>query len=144
MPSQPCPVCGHEMNRGARPITLTYKERTAAFDMPGWYCDGCGEGVHTGRDMQVSDRQLNLLKAFAENLLTPGEVRRIRKKLRLTQELAGQILGGGPNAFNKYENGSILPSQAISSLLRVLDANPEALTVLRDAQANGVTPGTDG
>ena len=63
--------------------------------MPGWYCDECGESIHTSRDMSVSDKNLNLLKARAEDLLEPSEVRRIRKKLVLSQTVAGQRLGGG-------------------------------------------------
>lgn len=118
------------MERGVQPMTLSYKGHTATFDMPGWYCAACGESVHTGKDMQTSDRRLNTLKAQAENLLIPHEVRRIRRKLGLTQSVAGRILGGGPNAFHKYENGVVVPSQAISNLLRVLEARPEALTVL--------------
>ena len=102
------------------------------FDMPGWYC-ACGEGIVTGKDMDVSDRQLNLLKARAENLVLPEEVRRIRKKLGLNQQRAGSLLGGGPNAFHKYESGEVLPSKAISNLLRVLEAMPEGLKVLHES-----------
>ena len=99
-----CPECGQLMVRDeARPFTIHYKGLSATFPMPGFYCVNCGEGVHTGKDMDVSDRNFNLLKAQAENLLSPMEVRRICKKLRLNQETAGQILGGGPNAFHKYE-----------------------------------------
>ena len=87
--------------------------------------------------MEVSDRNFNLLKAQAENLLLPTEVRRIRKKLRLNQQAAGQILGGGPNAFHKYEKGDVLPSQAISNLLRVLEALPNGLEVLQGRQTSG-------
>ncbi|MDR3708133.1 MAG: YgiT-type zinc finger protein [Capsulimonadaceae bacterium] len=60
-----CPNCGQEMHRELRAITFIYKGQSATFDMPGWYCEGCGEGVHTGDDMQVSDSQLQLLKAKA-------------------------------------------------------------------------------
>ena len=130
MNSQPCPVCGVEMERGVKTITLMYKDESTSFEMPGWYCPGCGEGIHSGQDMQESDKQLNLLKAKAEHLLLPQDVRRIRKQLMLTQEKAGQLLGGGPNAFNKYEKGLILPSQAVSNLLRVLDAYPDSMSAL--------------
>ncbi len=127
-----CHECGAIMTRGIRPVTITYKGLSATFDMPGWYCE-CGEGVVDGRDMDVSDRQLNRLKAQAERLVLPDEVRRIRKKLGLNQQKAGSLLGGGPNAFHKYESGEVLPSQAISNLLRVLEAMPEGLKVLHES-----------
>ena len=132
-----CPECGHSLVRDeARPLTICYKGLSATFQMPGFYCVSCGEGIHTGKDMEVSDRNLNLLKAQAENLLMPTEVRRIRQKLHLNQQTAGQILGGGPNAFHKYERGEVLPSQAISNLLRVLEAMPQGLEVLQGQQVS--------
>ncbi|WP_224957736.1 type II TA system antitoxin MqsA family protein [Geomonas subterranea] len=66
-----------------------------------------------------------------EGLLPPEGIRRIRKKLHLTQEAAGLIIGGGPRAFQKYEKGDLLPSWAISNALILLDRDPEALLVLK-------------
>lgn len=135
MDNQPCPHCARPMARGVQPITLTYKDLSTTFDMPGWYCAECGESVHTGSDMALSDRHLNALKAQAENVLPPAEIRRIRRKLKLTQAAAGSLVGGGPNAFHKYESGLVLPSQAVSNLLYVLEVKPDVLTVLRDRQS---------
>ncbi len=126
-----CPTTGVPMHRDMRPVTLTYKSETITFDMPGWYCNASDESIHTGADMKVSDRMLNLLKAKAERLLEPAEIRRIRKKLGLTQEQAGELIGGGPRAFQKYETGDLLPSRAISSALVLLDHDPNALAVLK-------------
>lgn len=126
-----CPETGAPMLRGVRPMTLTYKGKSMTFDMPGWYCDQSDESIHTGEDMKVSDRMLNLLKARCEGLLEPAEIRRIRKKLHLTQEAAGLLIGGGPRAFQKYESGDVLPSRAVSNALVLLDHDPEALSLLK-------------
>lgn len=134
MTSPICPETGAPMRRGVRPMTLTYKGESITFDMPGWYCDQSDESIHTGADMKVSDRMLNRLKARSEGLLEPEEIRRIRKKLKLTQEAAGLVIGGGPRAFQKYESGDLVPSRAISSALILLDHDPKALTVLRRTQ----------
>jgi HTH-type transcriptional regulator/antitoxin MqsA len=112
-------------------MTLRYKQESIEFDMPGWYSDQSDESIHTGEDMKVSDRALNRLKARNEGLLEAEEMRRIRKKLALTQVEAGELIGGGPRAFQKYESGDLLPSRAISSALRLLDADPTALAFLR-------------
>jgi len=119
------------MYRGVRSMTLNYKKESITFDMPGWYCDQSEESIHTGEDMKVSDRKLNLLKARSEGLPEPEEIRRIRKKLHLSQEAAGLLIGGGPRAFQKYESGDLLPSRAVSSALILLDHDPEALSVLK-------------
>ena len=62
-----CPETGTPMKRGVAPMTISYKDQSATFEMPGWYCDECGESIHTGEDMQVSDRMLDRLKARQEN-----------------------------------------------------------------------------
>ena len=87
-----------------------------------------------GDDMKQSDRALNRLKAQAEGFLQSEEIRRIRKRLGLTQEQAGALVGGGPRAFQKYEADDLLPSQAISSALLLLDHDPSGLDVLRARQ----------
>jgi HTH-type transcriptional regulator/antitoxin MqsA len=126
------PDTGELMHRDLRRMTLSYKDETITFDMPGWYSETSEESVHSGADLRVSDRKLNLLKARAEGLLDPAEIRRIRKKLRLTQEQAGVMIGGGPRAFQKYEAGDLLPSRAISSALMLLDRDPTGLDELKN------------
>ena len=67
--------------------------------------------------------------------MTPARIRAIRERLNLTQEEAGKLLGGGARAFTKYESGSMRPRAAAISLLRVLEAHPEAAWVLRGDDA---------
>jgi HTH-type transcriptional regulator / antitoxin MqsA len=128
------PETGTPLHRDVRPFTLTYKGESVTFDMPGWYGDRPDEGVFDPEDMKISDRALNRLKARSEGLLEPAEIRRIRKKLGLTQEQAGRLIGGGPRAFQKYESGDLLPSRAVSSALSLLDYDPASLSVLRERQ----------
>lgn len=137
MDNATCPETGQPMVRGVRPMTITYKGHSATFDMPGWYCEASGESIHTGEDMKVSDHELNRLKAKVEGLLLPEDVRRIRKRLGLTQKVAGQLIGGGVNAFQKYESGEVLVSHAITSALVLLDRDPTGLTILRQRVTEG-------
>lgn len=62
-------------------------------------------------------------------------MRRIRRKLKLSQRAASARLGGGPSSFHKYEAGNILVSQALSNLLRLLDRDPGLLAILVEATA---------
>jgi HTH-type transcriptional regulator/antitoxin MqsA len=125
-----CPLTGELMVRGERLVTLNYKDESITFHMPGWYSDHSDEGVHSGEDMRVSDRMLNLLKARVDGLLEPNQIKIIRRKLNLTQAEAGELIGGGPRAFQKYEAGDLLPSRAICSALRLLEQNPGGLSAL--------------
>ena len=58
--------------------------------------------------------------------LPPDEIRALRERLGLTQAEAGELVGGGPRAFTKYEAGAVKPSAAVVHLLRLLAASPEA------------------
>ena len=131
------------MRRGIRSMTLEYKGASISFDMPGWYCDASEEAIHTGEDMKVSDRALNRLKAAAEGLPLPEEIKRIRAKLGLTQEAAGELIGGGPRAFQKYEAGDLLPSRAVGSALALLDHDPAGLAVLHARPLRGLVIGDE-
>ena len=126
-----CPETGMPMVRGSRPLALAYKGHETVVEMPGWYCDASGESIHTREDMRVSDLALVTLKAQVENLASPGEVRRIRTSLGLSQAEAGRLIGGGVRAFQKYESGEILASRAMTNLLRSLARHPEDVDCIR-------------
>jgi HTH-type transcriptional regulator / antitoxin MqsA len=140
MTNPACPETGQPMFRDVRPMTITYKGYESTFDMPGWYCDASDESIHSGDDMKISDRALNRLKAKVEGLLEPETVRRIRKRLHLTQKDAGHLIGGGPNAFQKYESGDVVVSHAITSALLLLERDPAGLAVLRQRAVRKAKP----
>lgn len=121
---------GEKLERAVRPLTITYQGHSKTFDMPGWYPANGGEGTFTRADLKVYDQEIKKLKAKAEHLLLPSEIRVIRKRLKLTQVEAGNLLGGGKKAFQKYESGETRPSRAISNLLKVLSKDPSLLQVL--------------
>ncbi len=126
-----CPETGKPMFRGTRPMEISYKGQSATIDMPGWYCDESGESLHTADDLKVSDAALKELRLQVENLLSPQDIKRIRVKIGLTQREAGTLLGGGPNAFQKYEQDAVTVSKPMSNLLRILERHPEEIERLR-------------
>ena len=63
--------------------------------------------------------------------MTPREIRTIRQRLGLSQVEAGELIGGGPRAFTKYEAGTVTPNASVFHLLKLLEANPTALASLR-------------
>ena len=86
-------------------------------------------------DFPLNSRQtVNASNSMSSQSGSPEDMRRISKKLGLSQTATGQVIGGGPRAFQKYESGDLLPSRAISSALRLLDHDPKALRLLRPPQ----------
>lgn len=69
-----CPSCGARMLRDVRDMTLGHRGRSDMIGMPGWYCDECGEGVHSGDDMAVSDAALARLKAELQRAFSADEL----------------------------------------------------------------------
>src|ERR1700694_6017944 len=126
-----CPETGKPMARDTRCMEISYKGQSTTIDMPGWYCHESGESIHTAEDLKVSDAALKELRLEVENLLKPQDVKRIRTKIGLTQREAGTILGGGPNAFQKYEQDTVTVSKPMSNLLRVLERHPEEVEELK-------------
>lgn len=125
------PETGELLRRGVRPFLVTYKNRSMTVQLPGYYPDGNDEGVHVGEDMAVTDIALRQLKEEIEGIPSPSTIKRVRKKLKLSQREAGGLLKVGENAFDKYERGLVEPSGPTSQLLRLLDKHPELIDDLR-------------
>src|SRR5207253_1735613 len=89
-----------------------------------------GDSVHVGVDLAAADRARAELKAEVQGVLKPDEVRAIRLRLKLSQRKAGEILGGGARAFQKYESGEVLVSKPMTQLLRLLSRDPKRLKEL--------------
>ncbi len=64
------------------------------------------------------------LRAEVEDVSSPAEVSEIRKRLGISQRPAGEVLGRGPRAFQKYEKGTASVSAPMSNLLRLLAEAP--------------------
>jgi HTH-type transcriptional regulator/antitoxin MqsA len=127
-----CHHCGSKMKRDVKKASFTYKKHSIQVDQPGWYCVCCDEILLTPQDIKETEADFLVLKARVEGLYTPEEIKRIRMKLKLSQRSAGEILGGGPRAFYKYEHGLSLLSRPMNNQLRLLERNPDRLNELRN------------
>ena len=126
---QHCPFCGEKTYyHQTKPMTLFYKGQSITTDQPGFWCDSCGEAVIGGKDRKATQKVLQAFRARVDGLLTPDEIRSIRKKLKLTQQRASEIFGGGVNAFSRYERGETAVYLSTSQLLKILDNHPELLS----------------
>jgi len=125
------PETGETLRRDVRPFVVSYKGKSATVELPGYYPVNGDEGIHVGDDMAVTDAALRALKEAIEGIPAPATIRRVRKKLKLSQREAGGLLKVGENAFDKYERGLVEPSGPTSQLLRLLDQHPELIEELR-------------
>jgi HTH-type transcriptional regulator / antitoxin MqsA len=94
--------------------------------LSGLRCGTCGEVVFdadsAGRYAAAGDELV-----LRERKRQSDEIRRIRRKLGLSQAAAARLTGGGHNAFSRYERGEATPMPAVVNLLRLLDKHPDLL-----------------
>ena len=124
------PETGTLLRRSVRPQTVKFGSMTRTVEVPGWYPDDDGDAIHSGADLAESDRVFRALKkAYA------AHVREVRKRLKLTQEEAGYLIGGGRRAFQKYESGAMSPSDAAVGLIELLHRHPEEVEFLKSIRS---------
>lgn len=128
-----CPQCFEgTLKDGKQKQALEYRGRSYEYTAKGAFCNHCHDGFpeHDAREesawMAFRDR------VDAEEI---AELARIRKKLKLTQQEAAKLAGGGKNAFSRYERGQAKPVAAVLNLFRLLDKHPQLLKELRAESA---------
>jgi HTH-type transcriptional regulator/antitoxin MqsA len=99
-------------------------QKTRVDGLSGWRCGACGEVEF---DPESARRYAAAGDALVLRERQSKEIRRIRRKLGLTQVAAARLTGGGHNAFSRYERGEVAPLPAVIKLLRLLDKHPELL-----------------
>lgn len=108
-------------------FTITHAGAKArAEGLSGWRCDLCAEvefDADSARRYAAAGDKLVLQERAKQS----KEIRRIRRKLGLSQIAAARLTGGGHNAFSRYERGEVTPLPAVINLFRLLDKHPELL-----------------
>lgn len=120
-----CPLCLEGTLRdGKQKQRLEYRGCGYDYAAKGAFCNNCHDGFpeHNAREeaawMSFRDR------VDADEI---ANLTRIRKKLKLTQQQAAKLAGGGKNAFSRYERGQAKPVAAVINLFRLLDRHPDLL-----------------
>lgn len=97
--------------------------------LSGWRCEACGEAEFDAASARRYAAAGDALVVREREKLSK-EIRRIRRKLGLSQVAAARLTGGGHNAFSRYERGEAAPLPAVVNLFRLLDKHPELLADL--------------
>jgi HTH-type transcriptional regulator / antitoxin MqsA len=124
-----CPSCGHpEMVTKICDEILSYGGKSVILHkMKGDFCPECGEGVWDADSYRrYTEEQAKLL----DNL--GSEIRKIRKKLNMTQMQIAEVIGVGKMAFSRYERGQSRPAPSLIKLLRLMERHPELLTEIQE------------
>jgi len=135
MKMKSCASCGHhEVIKAVMDIPHNFMGRKITIpEIECFVCPECNEiffGADAARQLDAAMIRFNDEVATALGI-TPEYIRQVRKKLNLGQKEAGKLLGGGVNAFSRYETGKTPPPVPLVKLLRILDKHPELLPEVR-------------
>jgi HTH-type transcriptional regulator/antitoxin MqsA len=122
-----CEFCKERTRFEEETFTIEHGgNRSEVAGLSGWRCGAGGEGefdaasarryAAAGDELVLRDRQQQ-----------SEDIRRIRRKLGLSQVAAARLTGGGHNAFSRYERGEATSMPAVINLFRLLDRHPELL-----------------
>ena len=131
-----CPICdAAELVHDTRDMPYTYKGETTTIPaVTGDFCTACDESIlSVAESRRTMDLMLEFNKQVNAAIVDPAFILSVRKKLNLAHREAGEIFGGGVNAFSRYENGKTKPPLALVKLLRLLDRHPDLLPELTDS-----------
>lgn len=128
-----CPHC----ERGeleSRVVDETVRYGESSLVVPGIevsVCPACDEELVLPQQAKDNERRFSDAKRAHDGLLTSIEIAAWRKRHSLTQHQAATLVGGGINAFSKYERGEVMQSQAVDTLMRSVDDVHGMLAYLR-------------
>ena len=126
-----CPICNGTIEQQSKEVKYTYKEHDVTVVENTPTCTRCRESFLSPKELKTNQLQLTNFKRTVDKLLTTNELKRIRKKLELTQKDASEIFGGGIRAFYKYETGENTQSKSLDILLRLIDSHKISLNDIK-------------
>lgn len=126
-----CPICGEgNLQPKVGKNLVEYKGQSTEITFQYSVCDACGSEQSDAAQLRANKRAMVAFKKGVDGLLSGAQVRAIRERLRLSQNEAAKVFGGGPVAFSKYESDDVTQSEAMDKLLRVADAEHTAFNFL--------------
>lgn len=126
-----CTECGSEMRFTSEPIKEKYKgEELTVNGTSRWVCDKCGNDVMDASEADRLGRKLANAYATSNGLLSPDEIRELRKSLGMGQKDFERLLGVSSPTVSRWETGSVQQSKPVDNLMRVIRAVPEARRLL--------------
>ena len=123
-----CPACGNsEMILNIQDETLSYGGQSLTLHaMKGDFCPECSEGIWDEDSYRrYTEAQTAIVRAVKGDV--SADIRRIRKKLKLTQTELSEVVGIGKVAFSRYERGETKPPAPLVKLLKLVERHPDLL-----------------
>ncbi len=130
-----CAACGGPVAESVG--TLPFSVRGETLEVPGVNHGACGECGEVYLSLDAAERlqaeAVRMSKA-ARGLLSPSEIREIRRSFAMSQAAFEGLLGVGPKTVIRWEKGTVFQGATADRLMRLLRAQPELARVLTSGQ----------
>ena len=123
-----CGACGENAlieTRGV--LEVEYSGEKEVISQRSHKCESCGAVLFDESDVRENRRTWLRFKKNIDGAPLGCEIAAMRINANLTQKAAGDLFGGGPVAFSKYENDDLVPDEAMINLLRLAIAFPDTI-----------------
>lgn len=99
----------------------TYSYKNTDYQVLTYFlvCNVCNDEFMNKEQILKNETNIREAKKKIDGLLSSSELKEARMMLKLTQEQASEVFGGGRNAFSKYERSEVSQSKSMDKLIRL-------------------------
>ncbi|MCA8145496.1 type II TA system antitoxin MqsA family protein [Burkholderia vietnamiensis] len=134
-----CKFCGFDaLRERVAKRTVPFDDGEIVVEVRSSVCSQCNRPQVTPEQDKANKRAINEAKRLCLGIPSRAELRKLRARWKMTQAAAGKLLGVGPTAFSKYENGEVLPAAPTARLLNVISSDDGAMLSLVNRYGDGV------
>ena len=116
------------MSVSDEPISVEFRDATYMVDGFEYEsCAACGETLHPAGQIDEIHAQAVAMARKERGLLTPKQIRGLRKNLGLTQAELEALLGVGPKSVTRWEKGTVFQSAVADNFMRKIWEHPQLI-----------------
>ena len=135
-----CPACGaHTLRRVVGEVTVPF--RKTSIEVPSVthdVCDSCGEEPMSTGEFDALQKRAVALAREAKGLLTPDEIRELRRVRGLSQRQLERVLRVGEKTVVRWEKGTVFQNAGSDTLMRLIRQDNDVLQALLTTRADVV------
>lgn len=127
-----CAECGGEVRLSTESIALDIRGQSVS--VPGiehGRCSACGEEYLSLDAAELLQKEAIRRSKATRGLLSPDEIRALRRSLSLSQAAFEKLLGVGPKTVVRWETGTVFQSATADRLMRLIAAEPALVEALQ-------------
>jgi len=127
-----CETCGENSVIVTRdPLAVEFRD--GSYTVMGFEyerCEACGERFFRAGQADAIQSAAAAVARTAQGLLTPEEIRALRKDLGLTQLALERFLGVGAKTVTRWEKGTVFQGHTADKLMRLIWQDPTLVAKL--------------